>query len=96
MVVMYNGSKWGYRLVGRWLIRTPHLCLVNILAGRRIVPEFMPYYTSTEPIAREAIDLLTNPQRRAEMTHDLDTVIQSLGTSSAAQTTAEMAIDMLA
>jgi lipid-A-disaccharide synthase len=96
MVVMYNGSKWGYRLVGRWLIRTPHLCLVNILAGRRIVPEFMPYYTSTEPIAREAIDLLTNPQRRADMTHDLEAVIQSLGTSSAAQTTAEMAIDMLA
>jgi len=96
MVVMYNHSKWGYRLIGRWLIQTPHLCLVNILAGRRIVPEFMPYYSSTEPIAREALDLLKNQQRRSEMIGDLDAVVTSLGTNSAAQRTAQMAISMLA
>jgi len=96
MVVMYNGSKWGYRLVGRFLIRTPHLCLVNILAGRRVVPEFMPYYTSTEPIAGEALDLLANAQRRADMQRDLEGVIRTLGTADAADHTARMALDMIA
>jgi len=48
MVVMYNGSKWD-TAGGRHLITTPHLSLVNILAGRRVVPEFMPYYDSTDP-----------------------------------------------
>lgn len=33
-----------YHLIGRRLIHTKHLSLVNILAGRRIVPELMPWY----------------------------------------------------
>lgn len=95
MVVMYNGSKWGYRLVGRFLISTPHLSLVNILAGRRVVPEFMPYYDSTEPIAAEALDILDNPARRAAMQADLRAVVTSLGTSRAAEQTARMALEMI-
>ncbi len=95
MVVMYNGSKWGYQLCGRWLIRTKHLCLVNILADKRIVPEFMPYYTSTEPIAAEALDLLDNPARREQTKADLDQVIESLGTQRAARGVAEMAIEII-
>lgn len=95
MVVMYNGSKWGYRLVGRWLIRTPHLSLVNILAGRRVVPEFMPYYTATAPIAAEAIDLLTNEHRRATIRAELEAVARSLGERGAAAGAAAMAMDMI-
>jgi lipid-A-disaccharide synthase len=95
MVVMYNGSKWGYRLIARWLIRTPHLSLVNILAGRRIVPEFMPYYTSTAPIAAEAIDLLVNGPRRSAMRADLDAVIAALGTARAADGAARIAAEMI-
>ncbi len=95
MVVMYNGSKWGYRLVGRFLIQTPHLSLVNILAGRAIVPEFMPYYTSTAPIAAEALDLLANTPRRERMKHDLAAVIASLGPSSAAQGAARLALELV-
>ncbi len=95
MVVMYNGSKWGYRLVGRHLITTPHLSLVNILAGRRIVPEFMPYYESTEPIAAEALDILSNPVRREAMKADLRQIVTSLGTSRAAEQTARMAVEMI-
>jgi len=95
MVVMYNGSNWGYRLVGRFLITTPHLSLVNILAGKRAVPEFMPYYTSTDPIAAEALDLLTNEPRRQAVKQDLDAVIRSLGETRAADKTARIALDMI-
>ena len=42
MVVMYNASRLFYQLIGRWMIHTRHLSLPNILAGREIVPEFMP------------------------------------------------------
>jgi len=95
MVVMYNGSKWGYRLVGRWLIRTPHLSLANILAGRRIVPEFMPYYTSTQPIAAEALDILARPDRQVTIKADLRAVIESLGNRNAAENTARIALEMI-
>jgi lipid-A-disaccharide synthase len=82
-------------LIARWLIRTPHLSLVNILAGRRIVPEFMPYYTSTAPIAAEALDLLANQPRREQMKADLSAIIASLGTGRAAQGAARIAAEML-
>lgn len=95
MIVMYNGSKWGYRLIGRWLINTKHLSLVNILAGREIVPEFMPYYTSTQPIVAEALDILGNPQRQTAMKADLKAVVDSLGITNAAQRTAQIALDMI-
>jgi lipid-A-disaccharide synthase len=95
MVVMYNGSKWGYRLVGRRLIRTPHLSLVNILAGRCVVPEFMPYYDSTEPVAAEALDLLVNKPRRAAMQGGLERVVESLGVTRASEKTADMALAMI-
>lgn len=96
MVVMYNGSKWGYRLVGRWLITTPHLSLVNILAGRRVVPEFMPYYTSTRPIIEEALSILGSPQRQEAMKGQLAAVIESLGRENAARRTARLAVQLAA
>ncbi len=96
MVVMYNGSKWGYRLVGRFLINSPYLSLVNILAGRAIVPEFMPYYTSTQPIAEQALDILGSPERQAVMRADLRRVIESLGSADAATQTARMALELIA
>jgi lipid-A-disaccharide synthase len=94
-VVMYNGSKWGYRLIGRWLIRTAHLSLVNILAGRRIVPEFMPFYTSTEPIADQALDILANVDRQTTIRRELDEVIRSLGDKDAARQTASLACQLI-
>lgn len=33
-----------FTLIGKWLIHTKHFSLVNILAGRKIVPELMPWY----------------------------------------------------
>jgi len=44
MVIVYRAGRLGYNLLGRWLLRTPHLSLVNILAGRRLVPELMPWH----------------------------------------------------
>jgi lipid-A-disaccharide synthase len=96
MVVMYNGPKWGYRLVGRWLIRTPHLSLVNILAGRRIVPEFMPYYTTTDPIAAAALELLGDPALRAETTKNLTDAVGPLLQPGASDNAAALLLGMIA
>ncbi|MBN1488987.1 MAG: lipid-A-disaccharide synthase [Phycisphaerae bacterium] len=95
MIVMYNASKWGYRLIGRRLIRTEHLSLVNILARRRIVPEFMPYYDSTAPITQVALEILANPSRQAAMRDDLADLIQELGSHDVAQEAAAIVLDVL-
>lgn len=95
MIVMYNASRWGYRLVGRWFISTPYLSLVNILAGRELVPEFMPYYTSTRPIAERALALLSDLPARRQMSGDLAALIDSSLKSGASQNTAGILLAMI-
>lgn len=95
MVVMYNASRLFYQLVGRWMIRTQHLSLPNILAGREIVPEFMPYYTSTAPIAERAIELLSSAEARTRMIADLSAVVEPMRDTHASDRTAELLFDLI-
>ena len=95
MIVMYNTSRVFYHLIGRWLIHTPYLCLPNILAGRKIVPEFMPYYTSTEPISQQAIELLRSEDKRRAMEQELAALVEPLRTRRASERAADMLLDMV-
>ena len=95
MIVMYNTSRLFYHAVGRWMIRTPYLCLPNILAGKEVVPEFMPYYSSTKPIADKAIELLRSEQLRRNMVERLTELVEPMRASGAAQRTAEMLLEMI-
>ena len=67
-----------WHCVGRWLVRLPHLSLVNILAGKELVPEFMPYFTSTKPIIDRAHGLLSTPARLSQTSQSLLTLIDPL------------------
>lgn len=95
MIVMYNASRLMYHLIGRWVVRTPHLSLPNIIAGRRIVPEFMPYYRSTEPIAREAVALLADDAARQRMIDDLAKATAGLREGDASARTAELLLGLI-
>jgi lipid-A-disaccharide synthase len=88
MIVMYNASRWMYSLVGRWLISTKHLSIPNILAGRRIVPEFMPYYRSVDPIVATAVDLLSSPTALQRVRAELQELIKPIVKGGAAENAA--------
>lgn len=95
MIVMYNTNRWIYDLIGRWLISTPHLSLPNILAGRRIVPEFMPYYRSVDPIIATAVEWLASPSKLERVRGDLRAIIQPLSKTGAAQNAAAQLFDLI-
>ena len=95
MIVMYNTSRAFYHLIGRWMIRTPHLSLPNILARREIVPEFMPFYRSTEPIAQKALELLRSEDLRHAMIEALNTVVEPLRGYHASDRTAALLLGMI-
>jgi lipid-A-disaccharide synthase len=78
MVVMYAAAWWKWHLFARWLITTRFISLVNILAGRELVPEYIPFYGSPLPVARDCIDLLANPERRLRMSQDLHDLVAPL------------------
>ncbi len=66
MVVFYRvrGLSW---LLGKMLVRVPFYSMVNILAGRLIVPELIQDDFSAPALAAEALRLLDSPELLAAM-----------------------------
>ena len=95
MIVMYNVSRWLYHLLARWLIQTRYLSLINVLGGREVVPEFMPYYRSAEPIAQAALEMLVHPHRLGRMREELLELIEPLAKPGASEAAARVLLDML-
>ncbi len=86
MIVMYDAGpalRLPYRLFGRRLLKTPHLSLVNILAGARVVPEFMPFVPDLNAVAAVAGQLLTDATWRDVMVRQIDEIVRPLEPSDA-------------
>lgn len=95
MVIMYQSSRILWHLFGQWLTRTRYLSLVNILAGRELVSEFMPYFTSTELIFGKCIRLLSSRGRLIKVSMELVELAEPLARGNASENTAEMALEMI-
>jgi lipid-A-disaccharide synthase len=80
MVTFYRVTPLSWAL-GRVLVRVPFYSMVNLVAGRRIVPELMQDQASGENLALEAVRLLEDSERRAEMKRALGDVTSSLSSS---------------
>jgi lipid-A-disaccharide synthase len=70
-----NALSW---ILGRWLVRAPFLSMVNLVAGRQIVPELIQGEMTGERIAAEAIRLLDDDAARSRMRADLAEVAARL------------------
>ncbi len=88
MFVVYKTS-WPTYLIGRALVRIGSIGLVNIVAGRRIVPEFIQHQVSARKLAREALKLLDDEKQLEEMKARLLKVKDLLGTPGASRRAAE-------
>jgi lipid-A-disaccharide synthase len=84
MVVVYRLS-WLTYLVGRLLVRIAHFALVNILAGRGLVPELLQRDASPERMAAEIERLLGDRAAREAQLQGLREVRASLGEPGAAE-----------
>jgi lipid-A-disaccharide synthase len=95
MVIMYQTSRILWHLIGRWLLKTKHLSLVNILANNELVPEFMPYFTSVDPIAQAVERLLADTAQLARISTDLVKLTKPLTEKKARDQVAKIALKML-
>ncbi len=95
MTVMYQSNKWMWHLVGRWLVRLPFLSLVNILSHNELVPEFMPYFSSVEPIIQRTHGLLSTPSRLSQTSGALIELVRPLTDRRASDAVAEIVCEML-
>ena len=96
MTVMYQSSRLMWHLLGKRLVRLPHLSLVNILAGKELVPEFMPYFTTLDPIIHRTHGMLCTSARMSQISQSLLALIEPLTHRRASDAVADIVIKMLA
>ena len=95
MVIMYQSSWILWQLVGWWLVRTKYLSLVNILSGKELVPEFMPYFTSIEPIVESIERLLEDTDKLAQLSGELIKLTEPLAEKKARDEVAKTVVEMV-
>ena len=94
MVVMYHVNPVLWKLVGWWLVRQRPMCLVNILAGKVVVPEFMPWYGSAEPVVEKVLELLADPEGLARTSQRLLEITEPLKRPGTADRAAQMLLEL--
>ena len=95
MVIMYQSSRFLWHLLGRWIVKSKYLSLVNILSDKELVPEFMPYFTSIDPISETIEHLLDDSDRLSQLSEDLIKLTGPLAEKKASEQVAELIVDML-
>jgi lipid-A-disaccharide synthase len=95
MAILYKVSPLTYALL-RPLIRIPDIGLANIVAGRRIVPEFVQGAAEPAAIAAEIMRMLDDADYAGRMRKDLAEVKERLGPGRGVERMAELACEMLA
>ena len=95
MVVMYKTNRVLWHLLGRWLVRSKFFTLVNLLADRPLVREFMPYFVSTAPIVDHVSNLLRSPKTLNRISNELIDLVEPLTQKKAGQEVARIVLDML-
>jgi lipid-A-disaccharide synthase len=95
MVIMYQINRTLWRLFGWMIIRAKLFSLVNILAGRELVPEFMPCFASIEPIIASIENLLQDGSKMAQLSGELARLTEPLAEKKACREVAKIAIEMM-
>jgi lipid-A-disaccharide synthase len=82
MIVLYRLAAWTY-LLGRLLVRLPDISLVNLVLGRRVVPELIQGAATPPKIAAEVVRLLGDRAALARMRQGLAELRGRLGQGGA-------------
>jgi len=94
MVIVYKISLLSY-IIGRLIVDVKNIGLVNIIAGKTIVPELIQGDACGKRIAVEALAILTNEEKKQEMIKELMAIRARLGEPGAAIRAAQIACDMI-
>jgi lipid-A-disaccharide synthase len=94
MIVVYKVARLT-ELVARLLVRIRIVGLVNIIAGRRVVPELLQSDATPEKMAEAVLDHLRNPMKIEEQKKALAEVRTKLGSPGAAQRAAVSILKVL-
>ncbi|MBN1475010.1 MAG: lipid-A-disaccharide synthase [Syntrophaceae bacterium] len=93
MIIVYKVSLLSY-LIGRLVINVKNIGLVNIIAGKTVVPEFIQKEANGRKIAAEALAILES-ERYEQIKKELSAISAKMGKPGAAARTAQIACSMV-
>lgn len=78
MIIVYRVNWFSY-ILARWLVRIKYIGLVNILAKKSIVPEYIQGAARPDAILPRALALIEEGPERARMLNDLASLREKVG-----------------
>ncbi len=76
-------------------VRLANVGLVNIVAGKRVMPELLQYDASPEKMAKEALDIINNRERYNRIKEELREINRLIGPPGASDRAAAIVNDIL-
>lgn len=93
-LLLYKVSLLTY-LIARVVVKIPRIGLVNIVAGKEIIPELIQFKATPRNVAAQTLSLLVDEERRQAMQSELKEVRTTLGQPGASARTAQIALDLI-
>lgn len=94
MAIFYKASPLTYA-IGKRLVRVEHFGLPNIVAGTRVVPEFLQDMATPKVLADEALHVLNDNAYATEIRAGLQKVHDKLGEAGCSNRVAAMLFEIL-
>ncbi len=94
MIIVYKVTflTWAY---AKSVVKIPYIGLVNVVARKKIVPEFIQFKARPELISQEAIDILKNKGKYSVLLKELSQIKTHLGSPGASKRAAQTIISLL-
>jgi len=93
-LIVYKMNLLNY-LLYRPQVKIPFIGIVNIIAGRKIISEFIQFKATPQNIANESLRILNNPAELETIKNNLSQLKLSLGSPGASTRAAKIVIDFL-
>jgi len=94
LMIVYRVDPLSY-FIAKQLVKIKNIGLVNVIAGKQIVPEFIQYQFTSANMIPVAEKLLFDQNERQRMIAELKLIKQKLGEIGASKKAAEIALSMI-